>query len=271
MAFRSNGSTPDLSWQPHAAAEDGAWSHEAGSNLAGDGPFTEKLCIDSTGYHEPTSRNQLSSIANDYHPKSDCGHFEDNLIKHTKNWVYRPLSVNHDAAHNTGFDACQCPGDNFADAGYVPKNNVTTDTTLWNQYRSSDSSPSTAFASQSPYSCSIPELGTQFMDGSIPDNRHVSDTAPPTAFPGMSGTASVIETTPPTFGQHSVKHSLRVSCLHPGCVRTFGRTADLDRHYKMHVPNAAKFCCYEIGCKFNGRPFYRRDKLLSHQRNMHGK
>ncbi|MCJ1432138.1 hypothetical protein MMC27_001494 [Xylographa pallens] len=270
MAFLPNGSTPDLSWQLHvwetmqgAAAEDGPVN--AGSSITGDGPFTETLwgCVDTSGFYQPTSHNQLSSIANHYYSKGDCVDFENNLTKHTTTWTHHPLSTNDNGTHNDGSAAYrQRPEDSFADDGKRHKNNVLTDR-YQNQYRPFESSPSTVLAGQSQDSYCIPGLGTHLMDISMSYDQHIGDSAPPMVFPAMAGSATVTESTPLVARQSSVDNSSRFPCLHPGCVQTFGRTADLDRHYKKHVPYAAKFSCYEIGCKYNGKPFYRRDKLLS--------
>ncbi|MCJ1315811.1 hypothetical protein MMC15_001131 [Xylographa vitiligo] len=248
MASSPNGSTPELSWLPHTwATMQGAATEDGGQTLS----------------------PQLSSIANHYHQKGDFVGLEKTLTKHTTTLTHHPFSANHDVAHSDGSDAHQRPEDNFAHCGIVLENKVTTNFALWNEYRPFDFLLSTAADGQSPDSYSITRPGTHVIGTLVSYDHHIGDTAPPTVFAAMSGSANVTETTPLTPTQHSVKNSPRFPCLHKGCVRTFGRIADLDRHYKKHVPNAAKFYCYEIGCKFNGKPFYRRDKLLSHQRNMH--
>lgn len=62
----------------------------------------------------------------------------------------------------------------------------------------------------------------------------------------------------------------RFQCSHPGCSKTFSRSADMARHFKKHDPVAPLFYCKEAGCKFSGeKGFYRRDKLLSHVKTVH--
>ncbi|MCJ1248261.1 hypothetical protein MMC30_005478 [Trapelia coarctata] len=66
----------------------------------------------------------------------------------------------------------------------------------------------------------------------------------------------------------------RVPCKHPTCTQTFSRSSDRDRHLLKHSAEGVcggvrGFFCREPGCKYNGKPFYRRDKLLSHHRNVH--
>ncbi|MCJ1416780.1 hypothetical protein MMC32_003118 [Xylographa parallela] len=248
MAFLPNGSTPDLSWSLHA------WETMQ-SAAAEDGPVN--------------AGSSFTSIANHYYSNVDCVDFENNLTKRTTTWTHHPLSVNDGTTYSDGSAAYrQRPEDNLADDGKRHKSNVPTDRFL-NQYRPFESSPSTVLAGQSPDSYSIPGLGTHLMDTFMPYDQHRGDSAPLMVFPAMAGLATVTESTPLAARQYSVDNSSRYPGLHPGCVQTFGRFADLDRHYKMHVPSAAKFYCYEIGCKYSGKPFYRRDKLLSHQRNVH--
>lgn len=71
-------------------------------------------------------------------------------------------------------------------------------------------------------------------------------------------------------GRGTVKAGLRFPCTFLDCNKDFGRKGDRDRHLKKHSPEEAKFFCFELGCKSTWKPFYRRDKLVSHQRNMHG-
>ncbi|MCJ1481505.1 hypothetical protein MMC06_001664 [Schaereria dolodes] len=64
----------------------------------------------------------------------------------------------------------------------------------------------------------------------------------------------------------------RTPCSYPSCSRTFKRCADMERHARKHEPTAQKYYCSVEGCKYgaaNGKGFYRRDKLLSHVRNVH--
>ena len=59
-------------------------------------------------------------------------------------------------------------------------------------------------------------------------------------------------------------------CPQPDCMKSFHRASDLKRHSLKHE-ESKPFNCEVHGCKYNGeRGFYRRDKLLSHQRNVHG-
>ena len=61
----------------------------------------------------------------------------------------------------------------------------------------------------------------------------------------------------------------RASCPH--CEKTFSREADMERHAKKHLPEAKTFQCFVEGCRYNGeKGFYRRDKLMAHQRAKHG-
>ncbi|KAL9118152.1 MAG: hypothetical protein Q9187_005307 [Circinaria calcarea] len=63
----------------------------------------------------------------------------------------------------------------------------------------------------------------------------------------------------------------RFACLHPGCVRSSSRSSDLQRHMRKHDTSTKLFNCNVKGCKYNGaKGFYRRDKLVSHQRKRHG-
>ena len=67
----------------------------------------------------------------------------------------------------------------------------------------------------------------------------------------------------------STKTANRASCPH--CEKTFSRDADMERHAKKHSPAAKTFHCFVDGCKYNGeKGFYRRDKLMAHQRVKHG-
>lgn len=62
----------------------------------------------------------------------------------------------------------------------------------------------------------------------------------------------------------------RYACNQTGCAKTFKRYTDLKRHFKKHFPCQRRFKCYEEGCDRNGENgFYRRDKLLAHQRTKH--
>jgi hypothetical protein len=61
----------------------------------------------------------------------------------------------------------------------------------------------------------------------------------------------------------------RLPCSYPGCTQTFAHQADMLRHARKHA--SPKFDCDYPGCPYKGkRGFYRKDKLMSHQRNRHG-
>ena len=54
------------------------------------------------------------------------------------------------------------------------------------------------------------------------------------------------------------------------CSSTFKRKGDLRRHSKKHFPEQASFHCRHPHCERNGRNgFYRRDKLIAHQKQAH--
>ncbi|KAG6991235.1 hydrolase C26A3.11 [Physcia stellaris] len=55
------------------------------------------------------------------------------------------------------------------------------------------------------------------------------------------------------------------------CNQTFGRASDLNRHAAKHDTNARRHDCLIGNCMYRGSEgFYRRDKLLAHQRAVHG-
>ena len=54
------------------------------------------------------------------------------------------------------------------------------------------------------------------------------------------------------------------------CNQTFGRASDLNRHAAKHDSNARRYDCLIGNCMYRGSEgFYRRDKLLAHQRAVH--
>ena len=53
----------------------------------------------------------------------------------------------------------------------------------------------------------------------------------------------------------------------PTCGRSFSRKADLDRHAKMHRPDARVFSCGVVNCDFSS---YRKDKVSDHIGRRHG-
>ena len=66
-------------------------------------------------------------------------------------------------------------------------------------------------------------------------------------------------------------HDGPTSCLHSECTSTFARASDLHRHMKSHQDGFKDFHCWEPGCgrnRMNG--FYRRDKLVAHQKRHRG-
>ncbi|MCJ1284299.1 hypothetical protein MMC26_003630 [Xylographa opegraphella] len=271
MAFRPNGSTPDLSWQPHAwktirgaAAEDGR--RESRLKIATHGPCTEELCVNPIGYYKPTRNNQHSSIANDFQLTGGGVDIENNLTQQTMTWAHHTLSINHDDIHSEGSNIDV----KSANYGSNCQSDVTSGVSLCTQSRPFDFLPNIAVAGQSSASFDLLGFDTRFTDTSIPCDQRAGSTAPFMVLPALQGSSTFTEYTQLPTRSYSVTNSSRFPCLLPGCMRTFGRIADLDRHYKKHVPNAAKFYCYEVGYKYNSKPFYRRDKLLSHQRNMHG-
>ncbi|MCJ1382678.1 hypothetical protein MMC17_005791 [Xylographa soralifera] len=62
----------------------------------------------------------------------------------------------------------------------------------------------------------------------------------------------------------------RFPCSFRGCAKSFKRSTDRDRHSRIHQPDAPSYHCAALGCKYSeGKGFYRHDKLLSHERNVH--
>lgn len=56
----------------------------------------------------------------------------------------------------------------------------------------------------------------------------------------------------------------RLPCTH--CGKTFGRIGDLNRHARIHNPNAPRYTCPEPGCKFSGmNGMLRKDRLQAHR------
>ena len=69
--------------------------------------------------------------------------------------------------------------------------------------------------------------------------------------------------------KHS-KQGDRLHCQEPRCTRTCKRGADLLRHMRLHCLRQTRYHCDVFGCKYGGENgFVRRDKLLSHKRNVH--
>ena len=83
----------------------------------------------------------------------------------------------------------------------------------------------------------------------------------------VADTSSVV----PAANVASTAIGRRFTCLHPGCVRSFARSSDLKRHVGKHNSGARTHHCFENGCNYNGaKGFYRRDKLVDHQKTRHG-
>ena len=56
-------------------------------------------------------------------------------------------------------------------------------------------------------------------------------------------------------------------CTFPGCKCICVRSKDLDRHIRKHQSGLVLFDCLEPGCDRQGtKGFYRRDKLIEHQK-----
>jgi hypothetical protein len=73
----------------------------------------------------------------------------------------------------------------------------------------------------------------------------------------------------------SVLKSRRLKCAKLTCGRTFGRMAELRRHYNgTHVKKRGPYWCEEPLCKrskgLGHRSFHRKDKLKDHVRMVHG-
>ena len=68
-------------------------------------------------------------------------------------------------------------------------------------------------------------------------------------------------------------HQGKYACAENGCHFGSKKFSDLQRHYtSKHCtnPGSKKFPCPEIGCKYSGNSgFTRKDKLKSHQKNVH--
>lgn len=60
-------------------------------------------------------------------------------------------------------------------------------------------------------------------------------------------------------------------CREARCTSSFNRWVDLLRHTKTkHCLNSPRFYCSEIDCQYHsGKGFTRKDKLQSHEKNMH--
>ena len=61
------------------------------------------------------------------------------------------------------------------------------------------------------------------------------------------------------------------NCPAEGCLPLFKRETELIRHMNIHLPGVQPYECSELGCPYKGdKGFYRKDKLVDHQRNRHG-
>ena len=62
----------------------------------------------------------------------------------------------------------------------------------------------------------------------------------------------------------------RFQCSFLGCTKSFKRSADRDGHSRKNQLGGASYHCATMECKYSeGKGFYRHDKLLSHERNVH--
>ena len=73
------------------------------------------------------------------------------------------------------------------------------------------------------------------------------------------------------YQQHFKTENGKYPCTILDCKKVASRWADLKRHAKsQHCVHAERFPCDVWSCKYGGdNGFLRRDKLLSHKRNVH--
>jgi len=91
-----------------------------------------------------------------------------------------------------------------------------------------------------------------------------------TSFPSSDEPSDGSELSPsPGFSPSAASHTPdRHACSI--CSAAFKRPSDLRRHSRVHSPETRTFHCREPHCGRNGRGgFYRRDKLVQHQRQVH--
>jgi hypothetical protein len=80
-----------------------------------------------------------------------------------------------------------------------------------------------------------------------------------------TATSSSTSATPPSIDSSPDGHFCRL------CHSTFKRPSDLKRHEGVHFPEQRKYHCKQSGCERKGQKgFYRRDKLRTHERQVHG-
>ncbi|MCJ1414163.1 hypothetical protein MMC32_000488 [Xylographa parallela] len=117
------------------------------------------------------------------------------------------------------------------------------------------------------------ETSFQIVPGTIPVPYDVYDfRTPPNTLRSEFLAHEHIPSLPPTKSVQVVP-KLRVPCQKGGCPKTFSRLADMKRHFNKHDSRSEIYFCDEEDCKFSKikrKGFYRRDKLTSHQRKMHG-
>ena len=69
--------------------------------------------------------------------------------------------------------------------------------------------------------------------------------------------------------KHISRHEKRFDC--DECQRKFGSNHDLERHEVTVHQKGRLFTCPDASCKRAGKPFSRRDNLLKHLREVHGR
>ena len=115
----------------------------------------------------------------------------------------------------------------------------------------------------------MPMTYSASLNDTLPGNYNM-DSLLSTSTPGLPQGNSVADialgstSTPP----NARNNMNRVTCTL--CNKVYARTADLNRHFRTHDPNAKKHGCPAPGCKYAGNNgFPRRDKLRDHVRARH--
>jgi hypothetical protein len=122
-----------------------------------------------------------------------------------------------------------------------------------NEFNFSDSAP---IASQEGSFSSAPSSASSYSFSSSSSSSSELTKAAPQRI--SATTPTIVD---PTLDSH----------LCQVCHLTFKRPSDLKRHEGMHFPEQRIFHCKQLGCERKGRKgFYRRDKLRTHQRHVHG-
>ncbi|KAI9741059.1 MAG: hypothetical protein M1834_002772 [Cirrosporium novae-zelandiae] len=127
---------------------------------------------------------------------------------------------------------------------------------------------------------SMMETGIGFPNSVVPNpnasqyppQRHYSfgQSTPNPAYQPTTSSPSLAYSNSPHPHPQPQSNSLPNSLNCPNCDQTFTRPADLSRHSGIHDPSRRVFSCLISGCPHTGsRAFYRRDKLLDHQRKKH--